>query len=40
MLFKYNIKIIYRSKLQNFKVNAFIRLIKCKFIKIMNKRFK
>ena len=40
MLFEYNIKIIYRSRSQNLKINAFIRIIKCKFIDFTNKRFR
>ena len=40
MLFKYNIKIIYRSRLQNLKINVFTRIIKCKFIDFINKQFK
>ena len=32
MLFEYNIKIIYRSRSQNLKTNAFTRIIKFKFI--------
>ena len=32
MLFEYNIKIIYYSRLQNFKTDAFIRTIEFKFI--------
>ena len=32
MLFEYNIKIIYRLKSQNFKTDAFIRIIEFKFI--------
>ena len=32
MLFEYNIKIIYRSRLQNLKINAFIRIIDFKLI--------
>ena len=40
MLFKYNIKIIYRSRSQNFKVNALTRIIKCKFIDFINDRLR
>ena len=40
MLFKYNIKIIYHSKLQNFKIDIFIRIIEYNFIDFINKRFK
>ena len=40
MLFEYSIKIIYRSKLQNFKINVFIRIIEFKFINSKNKRLK
>ena len=32
MLFEYNIKIIYRLKLQNLKINALIRIIKYKLL--------
>ena len=37
ILFEYNIKIIYRSKLHIFKTNAFIRMIEFKFINFQNK---
>ena len=40
MLFEYNIKIIYRSRLQNLKVDALTRMIECKFIDFMNERFR
>ena len=40
MLFEYNIKIIYRSKSQNFKINAFIRIIEFKLINSQDKRLK
>ena len=40
MLFEYNIKIIYRSKLQNFKVDAFTRMIECKSIDFKDERLK
>ena len=40
MLFEYNIKIIYRSKLQNLKINTLIQIIKYKFIDFINERFK
>ena len=32
MLSEYNIKIIYRSKSQNLKIDALIQIIECKFI--------
>ena len=40
MLFEYNIKIIYRSKSQNLKINVFIYIIKYKLIDLKNKRLK
>ena len=40
MLFEYNIKIIYRLRSQNLKVDAFTRIIECKFIDLINKRLK
>ena len=40
MLFKYNIKIIYRSKSQNFKTDAFTQMIECKPINLKNERLK
>ena len=40
MLFEYNIKIIYRSRSQNLKINVFIRMIKCKLINSQNKRLR
>ena len=40
ILFEYNIKIIYRSRSQNLKTNALTRIIKCKLINFINKRFK
>ena len=40
MLFEYNIKIIYRLKSQNLKINALTRMIKYKFIDFTNERFK
>ena len=40
MLFEYNIKIIYRSKPQNLKVDALTRMVKCKFIDPTDERFK
>ena len=40
MLFKYNIKIIYRSKSQNFKIDVFIQIIEYKFIDFTNERIK
>ena len=40
MLFEYNIKIIYRLKSQNLKVNVFIRIIEYKFIDFKNKRLR
>ena len=40
MLFEYNIKIIYRLKLQNFKINVFTRIIEFKFINSQNKRLR
>ena len=40
MLFEYNIKLIYRSRLQNFKIDALIRIIKFKFINSQNERLR
>ena len=40
MLSEYNIKIIYHSRSQNLKTNAFTRMIKCKLINFQNKRLK
>ena len=40
MLSKYNIKIIYRSRSQNLKTDAFIRIIKCKFTNSQDERLK
>ena len=40
MLFEYNIKIVFRSKSQNLKTNAFIRMIKFKFINSQNERLR
>ena len=41
MLFKYNIKIIYRSKSsQNLKTNAFIRMIEFKFTNFQDERLR
>ena len=40
MLFEYNIKIIYRSRLQNFKIDVLIRIIKSKFIDFINKQLR
>ena len=40
MLFEYNIKIIYRSRLQNLKVDVLIRMIEYKLIDLINERFK
>ena len=40
MLFEYNIKIIYRSKLQNLKTDVFIRIIEFKFINSQNERLR
>ena len=40
MLFEYNIKIVYRSKSQNLKTNAFIRIIEFKFINSQDKRLR
>ena len=40
MLFEHNIKIIYRSKSQNLKINVFIRIIEFEFINLKNKRSK
>ena len=40
MLFEYNIKIIYRSKSQNLKIDALTRIIKCKFIDFINERLR
>ena len=33
MLFEYNVKIIYRSKSQNLKINVFIRIIDAKLLR-------
>ena len=40
MLFEYNIKIVYRLKSQNIKINALTRIIKFKFINSQNERLK
>ena len=40
MLSKYNIKIIYRPRLQNLKIDIFIHIIKYKLIDPNNKRLK
>ena len=40
ILFEYNIKIIYRSRSQNLKINALIRIIECKLINPQNERLK
>ena len=40
MLFEYNIKIIYRSRSQNLKVDALIRMVECKFIDFKNERLR
>ena len=40
MLSEYNIKIIYRSRSQNFKADVFTRIIECKLINSQNKRLK
>ena len=40
MLFEYNIKIIYRSKLQNLKTDALIRIIEFKLINFQNERLR
>ena len=40
MLFEYNIKIIYYSKSQNLKTDAFIRIIKCKPINSQDERLR
>ena len=40
MLFEYNIKIIYRSRSQNLKTNALIRIIKCKLINPQDERLR
>ena len=40
MLSEYNIKIIYRPRSQNFKANAFIRIIECKLTNSQDKRLK
>ena len=38
MLFEYNIKIIYRPRSQNLKINIFIRIIKFKLTNPQDKR--
>ena len=40
MLFEYNIKIIYRSRSQNFKTDALTRMIECKSINSQNERLR
>ena len=40
MLFEYNIKIVYRSRSQNLKANALIRMIEFKFTNSQNERLK
>ena len=40
MLFEYNIKIVYRSNLQNLKINALIRIIEFKFINSQDERLR
>ena len=40
MLSEYNIKIIYRSRSQNLKINVLTRIIKYKFINSQNKRLR
>ena len=40
MLFEYNIKIIYRSRLQNLKINVLIRMIEFKFTDFQDERLR
>ena len=40
MLSEYNIKIIYYSRLQNLKIDAFTRITECKFTNSQNERLK
>ena len=40
MLFKYNIKIIYRSRSQNLKIDILTRIIEYKLIDLKNKQLK
>ena len=40
MLFEYNIKIVYRSRSQNLKANALIRIIEFKFIDPQDERLR
>ena len=40
MLFEYNIKIIYRSRSQNLKIDTLTRIIECKLINLKNERLK